>query len=187
MTRRRPLDLLTGIDPDRLPPVERWNPPPSGDMDLCIARDGTWYHEGRPIVRERLVRLFATILRREADGGYYLVTPVEKWRIRVTDAPFLAVLLEAEGQGPDQRLDFLTNLGERVAAGPNRPIEVEYRAGGEEPAPYVQVRNGLRARLTRAVFLDLAECIETREHAGLRVYGVWSRGAFFPLGPAAED
>lgn len=186
MTQSRPESLLDGIDPDRLPPLDQWQPPLSGAMDLRIARDGTWWHEGRPIERQPLVRLFATILRREADGEHYLVTPVEKWRISVEDAAFLAVRLDVDGEGRDQRLDFVTNPGERVEAGPERPIVVEYHAGREEPAPYLAMRNGLRARLTRPVFLELAERAEPGEMGGAAVYGVWSRGAFFVLGPAED-
>lgn len=193
MTQRRPESLLEGIDPDRLPPLDDWQPPLSGTMELRIARDGRWWHEGRPIERQALVRLFATILRREADGEHYLVTPVEKWKIRVEDAAFLAVRLDADGRGRDQRLDFVTNLGERIEAGPERPIVVEYRAGSEEPAPYLAMRNGLRARLTRSVFLELAERAEPGragpgriEPDGAAVYGAWSRGAFFVLGPVED-
>ncbi len=199
MTQRRPESLLDGIDPDRLPPLEQWQPPLSGVMDLRIARDGTWWHEGRPIERPSLVRLFATILRREADGQYYLVTPVEKWRIEVEDSAFLAVRLDVDGEGRNQRLDFVTNPGERVESGPERPIVVEYRAGSAEPAPYLTMRNGLRARLTRSVFLELAERAERAEPSlagpslagpdeanSAAVYGVWSRGAFFVLGPVED-
>jgi uncharacterized protein len=196
MTQRRPESLFKGIDPDRLPPLEEWQPPLSGAMDLCIARDGRWWHEGRPIERQSLVRLFATILRREADGEHYLVTPVEKWKIQVDDAAFLAVRLDIDGEGRDQRLDFTTNLDERAEAGPGRPIVVEYRAGSEEPAPYLAMRNGLRARLIRSVFLELAERVEPGragpslagpdEVDGAAVYGVWSRGAFSVLGPMED-
>ena len=191
MTQTRPESLLDGIDPGRLPPLDRWQPPLSGVMNLRIASDGSWWHEGRPIERQSLVRLFAIILRREADGNHYLVTPVEKWQIQVDDAAFLAVRLEVDGEGRDQRLDFVTNLGERAEAGPGRPIVVEYRAGSEEPAPYLAMRNGLWARLTRSVFLELAERAEPSlsgpdEVDGAAVYGVWSRGAFFVLGPVED-
>lgn len=185
MNARHPTELLKQFEPSRLPPLERWNPAPSGTMDLCIARDGRWYHDGRPIERMPLVRLFATILRREPDGEHYLVTPVEKWRIFVDDAPFLAVSMTANGSGRERRLDVSTNLGEAVAVGPDHPLVVEYRAGSDEPAPYLSMRNGLRARLTRALFLELADLVEQGEHAGRPVYGVWSRDCFFALGPVA--
>ncbi len=185
MSSSRPdLDgLATQLPAGRsLPPVEHWNPPFSGDMDLRIARDGTWYHEGAPIRREALVRLFASILRRDADDHYYLVTPVEKWRIRVDDAPFLAVRVDATGQGPDQTLTFTTNVGDVVIAGAEHPLIVEYRTPGGEPAPYLHVRARLRALLSRAVFLELVELGEERPDARGRDYGVWSQGWFFSLG-----
>lgn len=170
-----------------LPPVERWNPPFLGDMDLRIARDGVWRHEGTPIQREALVRLFASILRRDEDGHYYLVTPVEKWRIQVDDAPFLAIRLDVQDSGADQRLTFTTNVGDQVMAGPDHPLIVEYHVPGGEPAPYIHVRGRLRALLSRAVFLELAECGEERQTADGRDYGVWSQGQFFSLGPLDEE
>ena len=158
-------------------------------MDLRIARDGTWYHEGRPIRRESLVRLFSTILRRDDDGAYYLLTPVEKWRIRVDDAPFVAVLLAVAGQGEsrNQTLRLTTNVGDTVDAGPDHPIEVEYDAPDGEPSPYVHVRGRLRALIARSVFLELAELGEERVVAGERILGVWSRGSFFSLGRLADE
>ncbi len=171
-----------------LPPVERWNPPLSGDMDLHIARDGVWSHEGRPIQREALVRLFASILRYDPDGHYYLVTPVEKWRIQVDDAPFLAVRLDAEGTGREQRLLFTTNLDDQVSAGSAHPLMVEYRSPSGEPSPYIHIRGGLRALLSRAVFLELIELGEERPAAnGGRDYGVWSKGKFFSLGQLDDE
>jgi hypothetical protein len=170
-----------------LPPVACWNPPLSGDMDLRIARDGTWYHEGAPIRREALVRLFASILRRDADDHYYLVTPVEKWRIQVDDVPFLAVRVDAAGQGPDQTLTFTTNVGDAVIAGAEHPLIVEYRTPGGEPAPYLHVRGRLRALLSRAVFLELIELGEERPDVRGRDYGVWSQGQFFSLGRLDDE
>jgi hypothetical protein len=166
----------------KLPPVDRWNPPLTGDMDLRIARDGVWHHEGRPILRESLVRLFSTILRRDNDGEYYLLTPVEKWRIRVEDAPFLAVLLAVDGRGRAQSLSFTTNVGDIVVAGPDHPIEVEYDAPGAEPSPYVHVRGRLRALISRSVFLELAALGEEHVSNGERILGVWSQGVLFSLG-----
>jgi hypothetical protein len=186
-----PLDpavLANRLPTDRpLPPVERWNPPFSGEMNLRIARDGVWSHEGTPFQREALVRLFASILRGDADGHYYLVTPVEKWRIQVDDAPFLAVRLDATGQGRNQRLTFTTNVGDVIVAGPAHPLTVEYRTPGGEPAPYLHVRGRLRALLTRAVFLELAELGEERPDARGRDYGVWSQGRFFSLGRLDDE
>ena len=179
--------LAAQVESKKPPPLECWHPPLSGDLDMRIARDGTWYHEGAPILRQNLARLFSTILRREDDGCYYLVTPVEKWRIQVEAAPFLAVLLEVSDKGgKQQKLRFTTTMGDTVTAGPEHPIEVEYVAPGGEPAPYVQVRAGLRALLSRPVFLELTELGEEREVDGKPLYGVWSQGVFFPLGSLHE-
>jgi uncharacterized protein len=158
----------------RLPPVEKWNPAHCGDIDIRIARDGTWFHEGTPIGRRELVRLFSTILRKDADG-FHLVTPAEKMRIRVEDAPFLAVLLREEGG----RVVFTTNVGDETVAGPDNPIRVETNPETGEPAPYVHVRRGLEARISRAVFYQLADMAVPGEGGML---GVWSGGVFFPLG-----
>lgn len=183
-----PADLANQLPANRPPPpVERWNPPLSGEMDLRIARDGTWFHEGTPFQREALVRLFASILRRDPDGHYYLVTPVEKWRIQVDDAPFLAVRLDATGQGRARRLTFTTNVGDVVVAGPDHPLTVEYRTPGGEPAPYLHVRGRLRALLSRAVFLELVELGEERPDPQGRDYGVWSQGRFFSLGRLDDE
>ena len=169
-----------------LPPVDRWNPPLLGDMDLRIARNGVWYHEGAPIQRESLIRLFASILRRDDDGCYYLVTPVEKWRIQVDDAPFLAIRLDATGTGADQLLAFTTGVGDIVTAGADHPLAVEYRVPGGEPSPYIHVRGRLRALLSRAVFMELVEWGEERQVANECIYGVWSQGQFFSLGRLDE-
>ncbi len=135
-------------------PVEQWNPDHCGDVGLSIDRDGVWRHQGDPILRERLVRLFATVLRKDEDGKHYLVTPVEKIVIHVVDAPFLAVAMRVEGSGEDQRLVFTTNVGDEVTAGADHPIAVR---GGK---PYLRVRGRLDARLTRAVYYELAELAE---------------------------
>lgn len=167
------------------PPVERWEPDYCGEMDLVIRRDGSWWHEGARIGRERLIRLFSRILRKDADGETYLVTPVEKIKIKVEAAPFLAVRIDASGDGRDQRIAFLTNMDDAVVAGPDHPIRVELSEDGE-PDPYVHVRGRLEASITRAAFYDLAELAVPGEDAdGAPVMGVWSRGAFFTLGPAA--
>lgn len=179
--------LAAQFEGKKLPPLERWHPPLSGELDMRIARDGTWYHEGTPIERQNLARLFSTILRREDDNCYYLVTPVEKWRIQVEDAPFVAVLLEVSDKGTAQQaLRFTTNLGDVVTAGPEHPLEVEYATPRGEPAPYVHVRAWLRALLSRPVFLELTELGEEREVDGKPLYGVWSQGVFFPLGSLHE-
>jgi hypothetical protein len=183
MAKPDPNTLAAQIADKKLPPVEQWNPPLSGTMDLRIARDGTWHHDGRPIRRASLVRLFSTILRRDDDGDYYLLTPLEKWRIQVEDAPFLAVSLELDGSGSEQIIRFETNVGDHIEAGPEHAIDVEYTEPDGEPAPYIHVRGRLRALLTRALFLELAELAEVGELADEPCYGVWSGGVFFRLGP----
>jgi hypothetical protein len=167
----------------RLPPVERWNPAHCGDIDIRIARDGTWFHQGTPIGRREIVRLFSTILLKEADT-FYLVTPVEKMRIRVEDAPFLAVLMDADGTGRDQKLVFTTNVGDQVVAGPDNPIRVETDPRSGEPAPYIYIRRGLEARISRPVFYQLADLAESQTDTDTDMLGVWSSGRFFVLGPA---
>ena len=164
-----------------LPPVEKWHPAHCGDIDIRIARDGTWYHQGSPIGRRELVRLFSTILRRDPDG-YVLVTPAEKMRIVVEDVPFLAVLMDVEGSGTAQRLVFTTTVGDTAIAGPDNPIRVETDPATGEPAPYVHVRKGLEARISRTVFYQLAD-LAVPGDGGLLV--VWSGGVCFPLGRPA--
>lgn len=162
-----------------LPPVHLWNPAHCGEIDIVIRRDGTWMHEGSPIGRKELVRLFSAVLRKDPDG-YHLVTPVEKLRITVEDAPFHAVRVDAaEGV-----LTFTTDVGDETVAGEQNPIRVETDPVTGEPAPYVHVRRGLEARIGRAVFYELVEMAEERETAEGPQLGVVSDGVFFPLGPA---
>jgi hypothetical protein len=161
---------------EKLPPVEKWNPSHCGDSEMRIARDGTWYHQGSPIGRQAMVRLFSTILRREPDGRFVLVTPVEKLDIEVEDAPFVAVELKAEGEGESASLAFRLNTGDLVVAGPDHPLRFE--AGPEGPHPYVRVRGGLDALVARPVYYELAELAL----AGGDPPGLWSGGAFFPMG-----
>ncbi len=164
-----------------LPPVHLWDPPFCGDLDIRIARDGTWFYLGTPIGRQRLVRLFASILKRE-DGRFFLVTPVEKVGITVEDAPFVAVDFTAHGTGRGQRLVFETNVGDRAEAGPDNPIRLVIDPATGEPAPYVHVRRGLEARIDRKSFYRLVDL--AAEEAG--ELGVWSGGRFFGFMPAAE-
>ncbi|TVP70558.1 MAG: DUF1285 domain-containing protein [Rhodobacteraceae bacterium] len=168
-----------------LPPVHLWDPPFCGDLDMRIARDGTWFYEGTPIGRPALVRLFSTILKRE-DGQYFLVTPVEKVGITVDDAPFVAVDFRAEGQGRDQRLTFVTNLGDETIAGSDAPLRVTRDPQTGEPAPYVMVRAGLEALIDRKSFYRLVELGVTEPHEGRDWFGLWSSGRFFPVIPACE-
>ena len=162
----------------KLPPVERWNPDHCGDSGMRIARDGTWFHEGSPIGRTAMVRLFSTILRREPDGRFVLVTPVEKLDIAVEDAPFVAVELKSEGEGETRRLAFRLNTGDLVVAGPDHPLRFE--AGRDGPHPYVEARAGLDALVARPVYYELAELALTE---GAEPPGLWSDGAFFALEP----
>ena len=168
------------------PPGGSDDPPYCGEIDIRIARDGTWFYRGSPIARERLVRLFSTALRREDDGRHYLVTPVEKIGIAVDDAPFVAVEMTAEGSGRDQSLTFRTNVGDRVTADSGHPIRVETNPETGEPAPYVLVRDSLEALIARPVFYEMVDLGVEEEIGGVRVFGVWSGGRFFPLGRLDE-
>jgi hypothetical protein len=169
-------DIARLAEEKRLPPVERWNPEHCGDSAMRIARDGTWYHEGSPIGRPAMVRLFSTILRREPDGRHVLVTPVEKLDIAVEDAAFVAVEVKSDGAGPERRLAFRLNIGDVVVAGPDHPIV--FRAGEDGPLPYLAVRGGLEARIARPVYYELAELALAE---GAEPPGLWSDGAFFAM------
>ncbi|TKD44350.1 DUF1285 domain-containing protein [Azotobacter chroococcum] len=164
------------------PPVHLWNPPFCGDIDMRIARDGSWFYMGTPIGRKALVRLFSGILRRDGDQ-YFLVTPVEKVGIRVDDAPFVAVSLQVEGRGEAQVLRFVTQVGDEVEAGAEHPLRVALDPDTQEPAPYLHVRANLEALVHRNVFYQLVELAEPRRIDGRVWLGVWSHGTFFPLGP----
>ncbi|MBK1696255.1 DUF1285 domain-containing protein [Rhodovibrio salinarum] len=171
------IGTLTGIEPG----------------DFAITRDGVWWHDGAPIPRRELVKLFATVLKREADGGYALVTPAERARVHVEDVPFLAEELEVTHADGQQVLTFRTNTDRWIEAGPDHPIWVEHVPDSAEPAPYIRVSDGLDARLVRSVFYQLAELAESRptegrmnandasDSQGQEVLGVWSRGTFFRL------
>ncbi len=164
-----------------LPPVETWNPPFCGDIDMEIRRDGTWFYEGTPIGRPGLVKLFASILIREEDN-YFLVTPVEKVGIRVQDAPFIAVDFEASGEGEAQRLTFTTNLEDISVAGSDAPLRFVRDPDTGEPSPYVRVRRNLEALIDRKSFYRLVDL--GVHHEGW--FGVWSGGAFFGIIPSEE-
>ena len=176
----------SGNSPESGPRGRIRQPVDCGDLDIRIARDGTWSYRGSPIGRAPLVKLFASVLRREADGSYWLVTPAERGRIEVEDVPFLAVELTALDGGCDQRLIFRTNVDDIVTAGPDHSLRVETAANGE-PAPYIMVRGGLEARLARPVFYELVELGTEEEIAGAVQFGVWSNGAFFRLGDPGPD
>jgi len=172
------LEQVAALVRDRkLPPVDSWNPSHCGNSAMRIARDGTWYHEGSAITRPAMVRLFSTILRREDDGTFVLVTPVEKLTIEVEDAPFVAVELKTEGVGVERSLAFRLNTGDLAMAGPDNRLWIETGEDGQEQ-PYVQVRRGLAALISRPVFYELAELALSE---GATPPGLWSDGTFFPL------
>ena len=176
-------------DPQAHPPgadEERFRELLTGDIDIAIARDGTWIHEGGAIRRPALVKLFAGILRREGED-YVLVTPAEKRRIRVEDAPFVAVEVTASGQGAARNLSFRTNVDDHVAAGPEHPIRVAFDASTGEPSPYVLVREGLEALIARPVYYELVAMGELVERDGRQALVVHSGGAPFILGYADDD
>jgi hypothetical protein len=165
-----------------LPPVHLWEPDYCGDIGMKIARDGQWYYANSPIGRKKLVRLFSTILRHDEDGEHYLVSPVEKIRVEVEDAPFVATLMQVTGQGKEQVLRFETNVGDFTEAGPKHPLRVELDEATDAPSPYIHVRARLEALISRAVFYDLVALCEVMDGQ----FGVWSHGQFFALA-AAED
>ena len=169
-------ELQKLIDQRRLPPVEKWNPARCGRSGMRIARDGTWYHEGMPIRRPAMVRLFSTVLRREADGSHVLVTPVEKLEIQVESTAFRAIEMQTEGQGEKRSIAFRLDTGDAVILGPNHPLAMIETERG--PSPRVIVRHGLEAELARAIYYELAEIALSEGHCPS---GVWSNGVFFPL------
>jgi hypothetical protein len=172
-------ELQKLIDERRLPPVEKWNPERCGHSRMRIARDGTWYHEGAPIRRPEMVRLFSTVLRREPDGSHVLVTPVEKLEIDVETTAFRAVAMTTEGEGRSRRIAFSLDSGDAIVLGPDHPLRVASTDHG--PSPRLLVRHGLEAELTRPVYYELAELALAE---GNRPAGIWSGGAFFALEPA---
>ena len=164
-----------------LPPLEQWNPPFCGDIDMEIRRDGTWFYEGTPIGRPGLVKLFASILWREGDE-YFLVTPVEKVGIRIEDAPFVAVDFEVDGKGDEQALTFQTNIGDVAQAGEVHPMRVVRDAETGEPSPYVLIRRNLEALIDRKSFYRLVDLGAHHEDW----FGIWSGGVFFRIIPSEE-
>jgi hypothetical protein len=164
------------IDERRLPPVESWNPEHCGHSGMRIGRDGTWFHEGTAIRRPEMVRLFSTVLRREPDGRYMLVTPVERLEIDVEATAFRAVEMTSEGQGPRRRIAFRLDSGDAVILGPQHPLAIAETEHG--PSPRIVVRHGLEAELTRSVYYELAELALAE---GNQPAGIWSDGAFFPM------
>jgi hypothetical protein len=169
-----------------LPPVHLWNPEFCGDLDIRIARDGTWYYLGTPFKRERLVRLFSTVLRYDDDGKYYLVTPVEKIGITVDDVPFSIVDIDREGAGKDQTITFTTGVGDKVTVDAEHPLRMSFDEKTGEPSPYVLVRARLEGLVNRAVYYKLVDIAEEFEVDGTAMFGVWSGGMFFAFAPASE-
>jgi hypothetical protein len=189
--------LIPGAPPSGQSPLHGGDPGPCGEFDIRIAQDGTWFYHGSPITRKPLVKLFASVLRRDSVGDYWLQTPVEKGKITVDDAPFVAVELSVTGSGRDQELTFRTNLDDNVTAGPDHHIRVITDMVTRTPRPYILVRDGLEALIARPVFYQLVdlgteddlgtqdeEMGKMRDSGGARGvrFGVWSRGVFFPLG-----
>lgn len=178
--------LEAALADDSLPPVHLWQPEISRSIDMRIARNGDWYYQGSVISRKRMVRLFSSVLRLDDDGHHYLVTPQEKCRIVVEDAPFTAVLLHTEGKGKEQKLIFTTNTGDNVIAGTDHAITIKYIRPDGEPSPYVHVRDGLNALLSRSVYIELAERLvladsQISDTDNTEQFGVYSDGVFFPL------
>lgn len=169
-------ELQALIEERRFPPVDKWNPPACGQSDMRIASDGTWYHEERPITRPAMVRLFSTILRREADGTHVLVTPVEKLEIHVDRTAFRAIEMQSNGTGPERTIAFALDSGDAVILGKDHPLHLVQEGNG--PSPRILVRHGLEAELSRPVYYELAEIAlgEANDPPG-----IWSDGCFFPL------
>lgn len=173
-------DIAAAIADRKLPPVDQWHPEREAAIDIRITRDGRWIHEGDPIERTALVTLFSTILRREDDGSFVLVTPAEKLAIQVEDAPFVAVELKSEGEGADRTLAFRLNSGDLVVAGPDHPIDL--RESRDGVLPYLHVRRGLDALIGRAAYYQLIDLALAEDNEPL---GLSSGGAFFVLDPEA--
>ncbi len=179
-------DLLAQLSANEkkgLPPVHLWNPPFCGDLDMRIARDGTWFYQGTPIGRPAMVRLFSTVIRRDGED-YFLVTPVEKVGIQVEDAPFVAVRLDVSGEAEAQLLRFVTNVDDVVEAGQEHPLRVSLDPQTQEPSPYIHVRANLEALIHRNVFYQLVDLAVPGDVEGESWLGVWSSGVFFPIGRA---
>jgi uncharacterized protein len=167
-------EVAKALAEQRLPPVDQWHPTHCGDSEMRIARDGTWYHQGSPIGREAMVRLFSTILRREADGSYVLVTPGEKLDISVEDAPFIAAEVKSDGSGKHRKLTFRLNTGDLIVAGEDHALRFS-------ETPYVHVRGGMEAKVARPVYYELAN-LALEE--GNDPTGLWSDGIFFAMAAA---
>ena len=173
--------MLRSQGGERMPPVDKWNPPYCGDIGMAIKRDGQWLYQGSPIGRKPLVKLFSRVLRKDTDGKHYLVTPVEKVDVTVEDAPFLGVEMEVSGAGASQQLVFRTNVDDIVRCGPDHPLRFEPEAGSGGLKPYVLVRGRLEALVTRAVYYDLVELAVTETIEGHERFGIWSGGRLWEM------
>jgi uncharacterized protein len=185
---RRSMDPIISKQPDVgiIPSPARPDDDGCGDFGIRVLRDGSWTYHGSPITRQPLVRLFASVLQRDAAGEFWLVTPVERGRIQVDDAPFVAVEVEITGTDREQILTFRTNLDDRAVADENHPLRIETDPASGAPRPYVLIRDGLEARLTRSVFYELVEIGREESIDGSMAFGVWSNGKFFPLGSLTD-
>lgn len=172
--------------PSNVPPGQFPGQTLCGDLDIRIDRDGTWFYHGSPIGRKELVALFSTVLHRDSEGRYWLITPAEKGEIEVEDVPFQAVELTVTGEGEAQSLEFRTNVDDIVMADSEHPIRIDINAETGEPSPYVSVRDNLEARLTRSVFYQLVDLGVERSVENQPIYGVWSNGQFFEIGRMNE-
>jgi uncharacterized protein len=164
----------------KLPPVDLWNPPFCGKIDMRIARDGTWFYLGSPIGRPAMVKMFSSVLRREADGSFVLVTPVERVGITVDDAPFIAVEAYTESAGRSRKFGFRLNTDDAVLVDALHPLRVQFDPATDEPRPYVHVRGGMDALINRSVFYDLVDWAIADQEPGA-VLGLWSNDRFFPI------
>lgn len=173
--------IQSGAGAKSKPPLDQWHPDLSGDIDIVVNRQGEWLYEGKPIAREAIVRLFSTILRREEDGHYYLVTPVEKWRIQVEDTPLLAHSLVVEGEGNQRTLSVTTSVGEVLQIDEDHPLSVGTYPETGEPRPVILMPHGLEARLVTSAYYDLADLIATDEADPEAPFGVWSHGNFYQI------
>ena len=163
-----------------LPPIEKWNPPFCGDIDMTISKSGKWYYMGSEIKRPAMVKLFSSILRLESDNSYYLVTPVEKVRIQVEDAPFVAVAITKEQSEGMNTVTFRTNLNDEIVLSKENPLSIEIKKN-DEPSPYITVRNNLRALISRSVFYELVDLAETIPIDGVPYLAIKSQGEIFKI------
>jgi len=173
--------IKAGTGAKSKPPLDLWHPELSGDIDIVVNRKGQWLHEGKPIAREAIVRLFSTILRREEDGHYYLVTPVEKWRIQVEDTPLLAHSLTVQGQGEQQALSVTTSVGEVLPIDEDHPLSVGTYTETGEPRPVIRLPHGLEARLVTSAYYELVDLVATDGAGPDAPAGVWSHGNFYQI------